>query len=81
MSDRFYKDIEIPDLPLSVTLDAPEAGFLQLVGREGKLAVINSLNKETILEPNIITKLIIDGGSPNTAPENFVLRFDFGGVV
>lgn len=33
------------------------------------------------VEPVVVTKLIIDGGSPSTIPEHYVLRFDFGGVV
>lgn len=49
MSDRFYKDIELPDLPLSVAIPAPSTGFIQLVGREGKLSFTDAAGKETIL--------------------------------
>lgn len=79
MADRFYKDIELPDV--AINLPAPDAGFIQVYGKNGKLAYQNSTGAETVVEPQVVTKLIIDGGSPSTAPENYVLRFDFGGVA
>lgn len=37
MADRFYKDIELPDLT-GVTPSAPDSGFIQIYGKQGKLA-------------------------------------------
>ena len=37
MADRFYKDIELPDLT-GVTPPAPDSGFIQVYGKGGKLA-------------------------------------------
>ena len=81
MSDRFYKDIELPNISENITPPAPPSDFIQLYGKNGKLVVHDSLNVETVIEPTVVTKLIVDGGSPATVPQNFVLRFDFGGVT
>ena len=81
MADRFYKDIEIPDI--SVTLPAPDPGFVQIYGKNGKLAYQNSTGTETILdfqqqEAQIVSSLIIDGGSASTTPQQVALKIDFG---
>lgn len=78
MADRFYKDIEIPDLPLGVNLPNPEDGFIQLVGRQGKLSVKTSNGVEQVIEPTVVTELLIDGGNANTDIQNAILVFDFG---
>lgn len=49
MADRFYKDIEVPDLPPEVTLDPPEPGFIGVYGRNGQLAYINAAGLEVLL--------------------------------
>lgn len=78
MGDRFHKDIEIPDVPIGLEIPAPDPGFLQLVGRDGKLAVKNSAGQETIIEPQVQTQLNIDGGMAATVFQNYLLRLDFG---
>lgn len=42
MADRFYRDIELPDFTSPKTVPAPDAGFIQLYGLDGKLIVHNS---------------------------------------
>lgn len=37
MSDRFYKDIEIPEIPEGMELSPPSPGFVQLYGKSGKI--------------------------------------------
>lgn len=49
MSDRFFNDIELPDLPSEISLQTPENGFIQIFGRIGKLALTNSQGIESIL--------------------------------
>ena len=40
MTDRFYKDIEVPNLAAGDAVPtAPDAGFIQIYGRDGKLVV------------------------------------------
>jgi hypothetical protein len=48
MADRFYKDIEVPDVTTSPP--APDAGFVQIYGRGGKLAYRASTGPEVILD-------------------------------
>jgi hypothetical protein len=78
MADRFYKDIEVPDLQGSSALPAPDAGFIQVFGRKGKLAYQASTGSEVVLEPSVQTVLKIDGGSAATTFPQYLLRLDFG---
>lgn len=78
MADRFYKDIEIPDLQGSSALPAPDAGFIQVFGRNGKLAYQSATLPEVVLEPIVQTVLKVDGGAANTTFPQYLLRLDFG---
>lgn len=49
MADRFYKDIELPDLT-GVTPSAPDSGFIQVYGKGGKLAYQAADGIEVIAE-------------------------------
>jgi len=41
MADRFYKDIELPEKPSSPGTP-PDAGFVQIYGRDGRIYMLNS---------------------------------------
>jgi len=78
MADTFFNPI---DIALSDGNSNPPAGFGRLqIKNDGKLRV-KANGMEQVIEPSVVTKLIIDGGNANTAPENFVLRFDFGSAT
>lgn len=78
MADTFFNPI---DIAISDGTGQPPEGFARLqVKNNGKLHV-KAQGQETVIEPTVVTKLIVDGGSPATVPQNFVLRFDFGGVT
>lgn len=47
MADKFQNDIEIPDLPVGVSLPPPEVGYIQLYGRNKKLVYSDSNGLET----------------------------------
>lgn len=49
MADRFYKDVELPDLQEGVSLQPPQSGFIQIYGRAKKLAFTDSDGAETVL--------------------------------
>jgi hypothetical protein len=50
MADRFYRDIEIPNLPSDRIVDAPDSdNFIQLYGVEGSLVVKRNDSSEIIL--------------------------------
>jgi hypothetical protein len=53
MTDRFYKDIEVPNLAAGDNVPtAPDAGFIQLYGRDGKLIVkAPGVSAEQVLTP------------------------------
>jgi len=76
MTDRFYKDIELPDV--SVSPSAPDSGFIQVYGKGGKLAYQNATGAETILERVVTPQISIDGGNAATVPTQVALRIDFG---
>lgn len=78
MADRFYKDIELPELANSPL--PPDAGFVQLYGKDKKLAIMDSDGVETILgESNgVATVLVVDGGTAVTQFTQYVMRLDFG---
>jgi len=76
MADRFYKDIEVPDVTTSPP--APDAGFVQIYGRGGKLAYRASTGPEVILETTVTPQISIDGGNAATMPQHVALRIDFG---
>ena len=75
MADRFYNDIELPDLVDSSGLAAPDNGFIQVYGKGGKLAYMDSTGVETVVD---MTVLKIDNGNANTQFNEYVLRMDFG---
>lgn len=50
MADRFYNDIELPDLVDSSGLAAPGNGFIQVYGKSGKLAYMDSVGVETVVD-------------------------------
>lgn len=78
MSDRFYRDIEIPDLTDEV-LEPPPAGFIQVFGRNNKLAYSDSNGVETVVGTGGgSTQLLVDGGGASTTFNQFLLRLDFG---
>lgn len=72
------------DLAQNNDASVPDSGFTRIKAKVSGDVVVqmpNGEEKSIVNEaPVTVTKLIIDGGAPNTAPENFVLRFDFGGV-
>jgi len=76
VADRFYKDIELPDI--SVSPSAPDTGFVQIYGKNGKLAYQNATGTEVIVEQQITPQISIDGGSATTTPQQVALRIDFG---
>jgi len=69
MSDRFYKDIELPNLSSSTLatnpLTKPDAGFIQLYGIDGKLAIQDPNNSLTIAEK----KQLYIQNNGNSVPE------------
>lgn len=70
MSDRFYKDIEVPSLPNSANLPAPDDGFISIYGKNGKLATKNASNVEVIYD------LSTGGGAsyvPTLVEESFLV--------
>lgn len=75
MADRFYNDIELPDLVDTSGLAAPDNGFIQVYGKGGKLAYMDSTGVETVVD---MTVLKIDNGNANTQFNEYVLRMDFG---
>lgn len=75
MADRFYNDIELPDLVDTSGLAAPDNGFIQVYGKSGKLAYMDSTGVETVVD---MTVLKIDNGNANTQFNEYVLRMDFG---
>ena len=75
MADRFYNDIELPDLVDTSGLAAPDNGFIQVYGKGGKLAYMDSTGVETVVD---MTVLKIDNGNANTQFNDYVLRMDFG---
>lgn len=78
MTDRFFNDVEIPDLPSNASIPNPDSGFIQLVGKGGKLVVMNSQGTEVIVEKQVQTQLMVDNGNASTQFQNYVLRLDFG---
>lgn len=62
MADRFYNDIELPDLVDSSGLAAPGNGFIQVYGKSGKLAYMDSTGVETVVD-------MTAGGSSFTVTE------------
>ena len=79
MADRFYNDIELPDLVDSSGLAAPDNGFIQVYGKSGKLAYMDSTGVETVVDMSAVgTVLKIDNGNANTQFNEYVLRMDFG---
>lgn len=81
MADRFYKDIEIPDLAAGVTLEPPPVGHIQVYGREKQLAWTDSDGVEHVAGQGngvATTQLLVDGGQANTTFNQFLLRLDFG---
>jgi predicted transcriptional regulator len=78
MADTFFNPI---DIAITDSNANPPTGFARLqVKNNGKLHV-KAMGNEVVIEPTVVTKLIVDGGNANTVPENFVLRFDFGGAT
>lgn len=51
MGDRYYTDIELPELPAGQPA-TPEAGFISVYGREGKLITKDSAGVETVHQGN-----------------------------
>ena len=78
MADRFYKDIEVPDVTTSPP--APDAGFVQIYGRGGKLAYRASTGPEVILDLAAVG-VSIDGGNATTTYTQPALRIDFGAAT
>ena len=82
MADRFYNDIELPDLVDTSGLAAPDNGFIQVYGKGGKLAYMDSTGVETVVDMTVLkidmTVLKIDNGNANTQFNDYVLRMDFG---
>ena len=78
MADRFYKDIELPDVSASTTLATPDVGFIQIYGKGSKLAYKNSAGTEVVLENAAQTGVSIDGGNSATTYTNASVRIDFG---
>lgn len=66
---------------------APPSGLTRIKAKvDGDVVVVTPDGQEKSIvnvdgPAGEVTKLIIDGGAPDTIPENYVLRFDFGGVV
>ena len=61
MADKFYNDIELPELVNSPL--PPAVGFVQLYGKDKKLAVMDSDGVETILASNSFATIIANGTS------------------
>lgn len=55
MADRFYKDIELPDLVDTSGLAAPDNGFIQVYGKSGKLAYMDSTGVETVVDMTVVS--------------------------
>ena len=72
------------DLVMTNDTSDPQSGYLRLQAKpDEKFYVVTPSGVEKEVNtgaPQTVTKLIIDGGAPDTVPENYVLRFDFGGV-
>lgn len=72
------------DLVQNNDASLPDGGFTRIKAKvDGDIVVVRPNGEELSIvnqAPVTVTKLIIDGGSPNTPPEHYVLRFDFGGV-
>lgn len=72
------------DLAMNNDLSSPDGGYLRFKAKpDEKFYVVTPSGVEKEVNtgaPQTVTKLVIDGGAPDTVPENFVLRFDFGGV-
>lgn len=77
MPDRFYNDVELPELPPG-TPATPANGFLSVYARDGKLVTKNDAGQEVVHEPSVQTQLNVDGGSAATTFQNYLLRLDFG---
>jgi hypothetical protein len=70
MADRFYKDLELPDLTVNKNLPNPDAGYIQLVGNDNRLTVQDSTGHKSILEPQVFI------GVPTRLPINAALIFE-----
>lgn len=55
MADRFYNDIELPDLVDTSGLAAPDNGFIQVYGKGGKLAYMDSTGVETVVDMTVVS--------------------------
>ena len=55
MADRFYKDIELPDLVDTSGLATPDNGFIQVYGKSGKLAYMDSTGVETVVDMTVVS--------------------------
>lgn len=79
MGDRFYKDIEVPNLADSSAIGTDDPNFISVYAKNGKLASKDADNVETIYGVGSKTpELRIDGGMAATTFTNYVLRLDFG---
>ena len=71
MADRFFKDIEVPDLPTEIDIDSPDDGFVSIYGKDGKLAYLDNGGQEYVIQhyPEIFV-----GSTDNLPPDQFPLR-------
>lgn len=79
MGDRFYNDVELPELPPG-TPATPAPGFMSVYARDGKLVTKNDAGQEVVHEPAVQTQLRISGGNSATTFTDYKLRLDFGSV-
>ena len=75
MSDRFYKDIELPDLAVGVNPPTPDEGFIQLYGRNKTLVWKDSLGVEHVVGASMLD---VDGGNYDIAEPDTGTALDGG---
>lgn len=79
MGDRFYKDIEVPNVTDSSAIGTNDPNFISVYAKDGKLASKDADNVETVYGVgSTTTELRVDGGMAATTFNNYLLRLDFG---
>ena len=81
MTDRFGREIDLPDVAVGINVPNPPVNALSIYGRGSKLAYKTSAGTEVLLEAANAVGVSIDGGKANTNYTNASVRIDFGSAT